>query len=113
MSRYSEEKPVRKVLPYSISEIGGADKIKNWRTDQLISYEEFKRKRQAKFDAIKNLPIGTIDKYENPMMKAFNRTYPEQIVHKAVSDGIVEWKKESYFKQLTNKALDWFLSLQF
>lgn len=115
MSKYTENEPQRKEVPFSIKEISD---IKKWREDQVIEYAEFKRRRQARFDAAKSLPQGELsDWHKNPsesgkkIALAWKKMSDQPIP--ILRTDVFKRKKESYLKRLTNKAIDWFLAIKF
>lgn len=117
MSRYNEVKPIKKVLPYSVSDIGGKDELDKWKEKQVIEWAEFQERRQAKFDSLKGMSImGSKEQMagvfgDSKATKVFSMLDRKRIPK--ASEIALPDKEESKIKRLTNKAIDWFLSLQF
>ncbi len=115
MSKYTENEQQRKVLPFRITPIGGKDELVKWKECKAIKWADLQRRRQAKFDAAKSLPLGKVEYYESPANKEFKRIEKMKRLYDAYSKAEYEKNnpiKETKLQRLTNKAIDWFLSLE-
>lgn len=113
---YAQVKPVRNILPYTISAIGGADELKEWKYQQKVKEEQyqvakaerFMTKREqviqgmcdgslaAKWADDSNQSLGTV-LYKNPVKKQATTIPQEPVIIAKVS--------------LWTKAMNWLSNL--
>lgn len=120
-----EEKQVRKILPYTVTPIGGKEELKAWKVQQAVKQEQWEAGRADRYAEAKGRAVGVLDGTRKPTANSIaDQKYQEldKIVAKTADPSISRIVEEgkssgedekSILAKIGQAVLDKFLNVSF
>lgn len=113
-----EEKQVKKVLPYTVADIGGKDDLKVWKADQQRKQDEWETGRADRYAEAKSRAVGVMQgtrKVTEQNYKA-DRAFEQleqPIKQSTETPKLVETEEKSILAKVGSWVIDKFLDTKF